>query len=307
MDESIAFGVAALLAYLVGTGFWVGATAAVGRFFGLGISEVSVGVGSTLFSTHLGSCRLKFGVVPLGGYTTFRQHQHDDAPDDPRNDSVLYNAPTHVRVAIALSGPLMSLLLGVFLLGISVAFNRGQLAVVPPHDSQIHPCGVGGLQIREDRSTAEGQWRLTRDTGLEFAYRLLTFQALEGWGGFTSFFITTGLLGPVSIAACITSLGVIFLSHGFLNLLPLPILNGGQILIALTEGSLGRKLPEKILIAITYVGLIVYLVFFIRHCWVDGRWLWQNARVFLVIWTVLVFVVPMLLRRKSADDVPDPL
>ena len=47
------------------------------------------------------------------------------------------------------------------------------------------------------------------------------------------------------------------ISLGVLNLLPIPILDGGHILFALVELFRGKPVPEKIQIMATQVGLVL--------------------------------------------------
>ncbi len=56
-------------------------------------------------------------------------------------------------------------------------------------------------------------------------------------------------------------LGFFSLQLGILNLLPIPVLDGGHILILAVEGVMGRDLPERLKERVMQVGLVFLLVF----------------------------------------------
>ena len=69
-------------------------------------------------------------------------------------------------------------------------------------------------------------------------------QAVTGWETFLSF------------------LAFISLQLGILNLLPIPVLDGGRILILLVEGVMRRDLSARVKERVMQVGLLFLLAFF---------------------------------------------
>ena len=67
----------------------------------------------------------------------------------------------------------------------------------------------------------------------------------------------SGLLDLVLLAASIS------MSLGFMNLLPIPPLDGGKIVIELIQAAIKRPLPLKVQNAISYVGLAFFLFVFV--------------------------------------------
>ena len=67
----------------------------------------------------------------------------------------------------------------------------------------------------------------------------------------------TGLLSLFLFIALLS------LNLGFLNLLPVPLLDGGVLVMTLIEGLLGRELPRKVLYYIQAVGVTILLTLFI--------------------------------------------
>ena len=116
----------------------------------------------------------------------------------------------------------------------------------------LHQYGlVGGLSA----ATSE-MWRLTRAT-LGLIGRMVTGTAS-----------VKNLSGPISIAQFANSsanagvsnflffLGAISLSLGILNLLPIPILDGGHLLYYLIELAKGSPVSEQIQAKGQYIGMI---------------------------------------------------
>jgi regulator of sigma E protease len=62
-----------------------------------------------------------------------------------------------------------------------------------------------------------------------------------------------------SFAELIYFLGILSINLSVLNFLPIPPLDGGQMLFLIAEKVRGRPLPESALIAGTYLGLILVL------------------------------------------------
>jgi membrane-associated protease RseP (regulator of RpoE activity) len=268
------YGLAAFLLCQAVVAAYQFAQAAVGTAFGIRLREVSVGVGPTLFRRTFGAWRFRLGALPLGGYTTFKGQDDADASGWETAAGRFQDAAALGQMLTVLSGPLVPLILGLVLLGLPVWASAPQLAVTLPDGSIVRPCAVGGLTLRDEPSTAEGQWRLFRETFIEFALRTVTFRSLEGWGGYVGFFVTCGTAGAVSTWAWLTSLGVVFMGLGLVNLLPIPTLNGFLLVIALCR-AFGRPLPDGPRLQLTYLGLLVVLVVCVRVWWIDLRWLWE--------------------------------
>ena len=84
------------------------------------------------------------------------------------------------------------------------------------------------------------------------------------------------LSGPVGIAkdagtvakrgfiATLSFMAIISISLGIINLFPLPILDGGQIVFVLVEKLIGRPLPEKLQIVFQQfgIGALLFLMVF---------------------------------------------
>ena len=72
-----------------------------------------------------------------------------------------------------------------------------------------------------------------------------------------------GLLSTLSLVALLS------INIGIVNLLPIPILDGGRILIVLIESLIGRKLSERVQSAIMMVGLLMIVGIMLLATWND--------------------------------------
>ena len=58
-------------------------------------------------------------------------------------------------------------------------------------------------------------------------------------------------------------MAIISINLAFLNILPIPALDGGHIIISLTEGIIRRKLPVKIKLGFQQIGVVLMLLLFV--------------------------------------------
>jgi len=84
------------------------------------------------------------------------------------------------------------------------------------------------------------------------------------------------LVGPIMIAkmagdtassggmnALLGLMALLSVNFGLLNILPIPVLDGGHVLIAMVEGLIQRELPTKVKLGFLQVGLFFFLMLFI--------------------------------------------
>ena len=57
-------------------------------------------------------------------------------------------------------------------------------------------------------------------------------------------------------------LGLVSISLGIFNLLPIPILDGGQIVMQLAEWIRGGPLPERVLMLGQQLGILLFILIF---------------------------------------------
>ena len=135
--------------------------------------------------------------------------------------------------------------------------------------------GVGriGAQLQANLSgvtrPARGPLELLGRTNAEF--QQLLKQTVAGYGGLvTNFKATAGQVsGPVKIvemgaqlseqggSGLVLFMALISINLAVLNALPLPLLDGGQMLLLLIEGLRGKPVPERLQLAVAQSGFLL--------------------------------------------------
>lgn len=274
------FAMAALFVYSISQTLYAVTMAALAHAFGIGVDEVSIGFGPTLWKRHGSQWTWKIGLIPLGSYVQFWGSLDDDDPDRdnnfPQRPGIRYlEASPASRLLIMVSGPATNIALGVALLAVPIVMEAPALLVTSPEQSLIHPCGVGGLNLADIPTTWRSQAQLFRESAVEFCIRLVMFRSLDGWGGIAAATLTVGKIGVFSVPAWFSSVGTVILASGLFNLLPVPVLNGFHILTTTIEAVSGRALPSSIRTPATYLGLAFIAIITVRMFWIDARWLWS--------------------------------
>ena len=150
-----------------------------------------------------------------------------------------------------------------------------ELTVVPrsngTSDAEVGSVGMGVVipEIPEDRIRRQGRnpvEALSAAVERTFALTVFTFESM--WKMIQGLISTKNLSGPIAIAQVAAStaesgfttwlsfLALLSISLGAINLLPIPVLDGGHIVFHSLEGLLGRPVPEQIQIMSYQVGLL---------------------------------------------------
>ena len=72
-----------------------------------------------------------------------------------------------------------------------------------------------------------------------------------------------GETASAGLSALLGLMAFISINLGFINILPIPGLDGGHVVIALIEGIIRRDIPLKVKMGIQQVGLFLLLLLFI--------------------------------------------
>jgi len=266
---TLIYGLAAFVLFGLETLVYVLAQAWVGSRGGIRVLAIQVGFGPVLFRCKIRGCEVRVSSCPWGGYTQFQGMQPDDLVGGSGN---FLHASPWTRMAVCAVGPVTNLFAGLLFLGIPVWRGADQMVVSSPNESGVRPCAVGGLAFLRQPSTWSSQSRLTRDTAGEFMRRIVLFESLDGWGGPVGFLTTSGAIAKVSLAGWLTAQGVLALAMGLWNLLPIPPLNGSQLFFTALGAIFGIRLPERVVLNLTYAGLFLVLAVFFRILYIDVVW-----------------------------------
>jgi regulator of sigma E protease len=130
---------------------------------------------------------------------------------------------------------------------------------------------VSGVIVRKYYGPLEASARavdeggaVLRDT-LSALWNLVAFKAPlnESLGGPIEIFRAAGKSAEVGIFAYVRMMGLISFSLGIINLLPVPVLDGGQILFYTIEGIRGRPLPLSLRERIQMIGVLALTALFL--------------------------------------------
>ena len=138
-------------------------------------------------------------------------------------------------------------------------------------DAEVGSVGMSVVipEIPEDRIRRQGRnpvEALSAAVERTFALTVFTFESM--WKMIQGLISTKNLSGPIAIAQVAAStaesgfttwlsfLALLSISLGAINLLPIPVLDGGHMVFHSLEGLLGRPVPEQIQIMSYQVGLL---------------------------------------------------
>ena len=216
------------------------------KWFGVPVEVFSVGFGPKLLAVRYGETEYRLSAIPFGGYVKMAGTTPGRGDSTPQGfDS---KAPWQ-RFLILLAGPAMN-----------IAFALA-LAVI----------GLwAGIEISAQGGGATTLYRPDPLSAFPLAVRVIadgSAQILTTLGGLVTGQISPShLIGPVGLAqisgesaqlgwrAMLAAMAFISLNLGICNLLPVPILDGGQMLMLLVEGITRRNVPFRVRKALLGAG-----------------------------------------------------
>lgn len=195
------------------------------------VNEFSVGFGKEIISKNKKETKYTLRLIPLGGYVNLL------GEDESSNEEGSYsNAPIIKRFAILIAGATVNIIFGiiVFFILASIVNQSVKLGAVVTQNY---------LSNLVDSIVMLFTGNVSKDQ----------------------------VVGPVGISAMIVNtngfidffymMSVISISLGVTNLLPIPGLDGGKILILLVELIRRKPLNEEVEMKITLIGMALLLTF----------------------------------------------
>jgi len=159
---------------------------------------------------------------------------------------------------------------------ITITIQRGNITQeLDLRPQKVDGKGTIGAQlqpnIREETYKTNNIFELFKFTNKEFSSLLV--KTIDGYKGLITNFSSTAqqLSGPVKIVEIGAQLSeqggtgillfaaLISINLAVLNSLPLPLLDGGQLVFTLIEGIRGRPIPDKIQIAVTQSSFLLLM------------------------------------------------
>jgi membrane-associated protease RseP (regulator of RpoE activity) len=272
---TVAMSLLTYAACMIMQAFYAFGTAGMARLLGLSVTQITVGLGRPHIRWDWAGTSICICPLPLAAFVNLRDPNADDrAPSEGEEPSL----PPGKHLVVALTGPMIHIVLGLALLGVPVMAGDVQWGVRADLPSQPTPCAVPGLVIIDDTATWDGQGRLLRDTAGEFVRRLVTFDSLEDWGALAGIAATAVGMADFGLGSWGIAVGTFFLVVGLWNLTPLPPFNGFHIVHGLWQIVFGAPLTFNLRLKLTYVGFLLLLAVFVRQVYVDYQWIrlaWQ--------------------------------
>ena len=197
----------------------------VAKLFKIKVNEFSVGFGKCIWSKTMKGTMYSLRLIPLGGYVSM---EGEESPSE--EEGSFSKASFWKKMGVVLAGPIVNIVFGlvVYFILISIIYN-------------VEIAGNATMRFI--------------GTFLDSIKTLIS--------GGTSM---DDLAGPVGIATIVSQtsgladfiylLSVISLSLGLTNLLPIPPLDGGKLLIYVIEGIKRKPLKEETSLRIQMLGFI---------------------------------------------------
>ena len=150
------------------------------------------------------------------------------------------------------------------------AGNQVTLSVMPQNRNAVGTVGMGVAlpEIPDSRIRRKSRGPIEAlGAAVNRTYELTVFTFESMWKMVQGLISTKNLSGPIAIAQIAAStaesgfttwlsfLALLSISLGAINLLPIPVLDGGHIVFHVVEGLMGRPVPEQIQIMSFQVGL----------------------------------------------------
>jgi regulator of sigma E protease len=112
-------------------------------------------------------------------------------------------------------------------------------------------------------------WTITRDTFTGLAQMIGGRRSTDELGGPLRIAQLSGQVAQLGVASLISFIAVLSVNLGLINLLPIPVLDGGHLLFYLAEAVRGRPLPSRALEYGFRAGLALIGCLFVFATWND--------------------------------------
>ena len=201
------------------------------------VNEFSIGFGKIIWKKQGKETLYTIRLIPLGGFV-----QMEGETEESTDKRAFSNVTIPKRLAIVVAGAAVNIVFGILVYFILVS-TLGLEFVDPAKDTFLNRMYYGGIQTKE------------------FIISLIESVKML----FTSGLSTEQMTGPVGISQIVVFtnyiyiLSIISVSLGVTNLLPIPALDGGKILILIIEAIRRKKIKVETEVAITLIGFSILI------------------------------------------------
>ena len=213
------------------------------------VNEFSIGFGKIIWKKQGKETLYTIRLIPLGGFV-----QMEGETEESTDNRAFSNVSIPKRMAIVVAGAAVNIIFGITIYFILVS-TVGLQFVDPAKDTFLNRIYYGGIQTKE--------------------FVISIFEGIKMI--FTSGLSVEQMAGPVGISQIVVEtttftnyiyiLSLISVSLGVTNLLPIPALDGGKIILLLIEAIRRKKIKAETEVAITLVGfsILIALSLFITY------------------------------------------
>lgn len=213
------------------------------------VNEFSIGFGKSIWKKQGKETLYSIRIVPLGGFV-----QMEGESEDSQDERAFTNVSVPKRIAIVSAGAIVNILFGIFAYFLLVPTVGLQFAD-PAKDTILNRIYYAGINTGE--------------------FILSIFESVKML--FTNGISVDQMTGPVGISQIVVQtsgfanyiyvLAVISVSLGVTNLLPIPALDGGKIVLLIVEAIRRKKITLETEAKITLVGfsLLIALSLYITY------------------------------------------
>lgn len=205
------------------------------------VKEFAIGFGKIIWQKQGKETKYSIRIFPLGGFCNM------EGEDEESNDERAFSkANVWKRIAIVMAGPLVNIVFGIIVYFILVT-TVGIKFENPLNDTIINRINYGG-KATWTFIIAIGESIKTLFTGG------ISSDQMVGIVGISEIVVeTTGILNYINLMALIS------ISLGITNLLPIPALDGGKILILIIEIFRGKAMKLETEAKIQLIGFSILL------------------------------------------------
>lgn len=201
------------------------------------VNQFAIGFGPEIISKQKGETKYSLRVIPLGGFVSMEGEEEASEQKGAFNQASIPK-----RIAIVAAGAIVNIIFGLIIYFILVSIIYGSLEIACKAT-----IGFSGALVDSVKMLFTGQ------VGAD------------------------DLTGPVGISELVSKtsgvkeylyiMSVISVSLGITNLLPIPALDGGKILLLIIEGVRRKPISDKVQIQLQLLGfsLIIALSIFVTY------------------------------------------
>jgi len=215
------------------------------RKIGVAVEEFSIGMGPALYKRQGKETLFAIRILLIGGYCKLRgEAEENDAETggfDPNDQTNFLNKSKKERLLILVAGVMMNFIFGYLCLLIAL-FMHGE--GLKAFGEAFILSGNFGFAILDSL-----RMMITGEVGIDQVAGPI------GMVTMVNDFVQQGIMTMLSFTALIS------INLGILNLLPLPALDGGQILIIIIEKIIKRDIPREKTGLINFIGFALLMIF----------------------------------------------